>query len=160
MKRGVSRYVRKPGLREEEARSALLGELSDTRPRLSTSAPIHLPVTAPLSPRHTRRDLRLHTQKPPGSRGRVCEPPKNLLIPPPYGSELKHSPPCWMEEEAEHHLLRHPLPAPDSLCYSPQVCHRFPYPRTRFPSFAGRAQKPQEGRNAFFKKSSACCRQN
>lgn len=138
--------------------SALLGELSDTRPRLSTSAPIHLPMTASLSPRHTRRDLHLHTQKPPGSHGRVCKPAKSLLIHPPYGPEptLKHSPPCWMAEEAEHHLLHHPLPAPDSLCSSAQVCHHFLYPWTRFPSSLeakGRAQSHRREGICFLRKA-------
>lgn len=48
-----------------------LRRLSDTRPRLCTSAPIHLPVTASLSPWHTRQDLHFHTQKPPGRHSRA-----------------------------------------------------------------------------------------
>lgn len=60
--------------------SALLRQLSDACPRLSTSALIHLPVTASLSPQHTRQDLHFHTQKPPGSRGRVRKLAKALSV--------------------------------------------------------------------------------
>lgn len=84
---------------------ACLRRLSDTRPHLCTSAPIHLPVTASLFPWHTRQDLHSHTQKPPGSHSRVCKLAKVLSIALRTSLYLQMFSLLPDGRGAEHHLL-------------------------------------------------------
>lgn len=89
--------------------STLLGQLRDTRPSLSMSAPICLPMTASMSSPCMLLQAFPHPEKLQGTLAGFASPYPPML------------PQCLMEEGVEHQRL--PLLCPDSLLPLSYVSH-------------------------------------